>query len=140
LGNGFKLFADFDLILIAELNNKVIGFCLILPDINILIKKINGKLFPFGILTLLTQKGNIKSLRLNVLCVLSEYRNLGVAALLIDQVAKLAHTKGYQKAELSVILESNKEMIRLMKSMDFKPTKTFRVYNSSLHNLKVDPL
>lgn len=136
LCNSFKLFADFDMILIAELNSNVIGFCLLLPDINVLIKKINGKLYPFGIFTLLTQKSKIKNLRLNVLGVLPEYRNLGVAALFIDQMVKTANKKEYQKAELSVILESNLEMIRLMKSLDFTPTKTFRVYCNTINILK----
>ena len=140
LCNSFKLFADFDIILIAELNSKVIGFCLMLPDINILIKKINGKLYPFGIFTLLTQKNKIKNLRLNVLGILPEYRNLGVFALFIDQMEKIVNKKGYQKAELSVILESNIEMTRLMKSLDFKPTKTFRVYCNTLNNLKAHTL
>ena len=136
LCNSFKLFADFDMILIAELNSKVIGFCLVLPDINVLIKKINGKLYPFGIVTLLTQKSKIKYLRLNVLGVLPEYRNFGVPGLFIDQMVKTANKKGYLKAELSVVLESNIEMTRLMKSLGFEPIKTFRVYSNSLDNLK----
>jgi GNAT superfamily N-acetyltransferase len=140
LCNSFKLFADFDMILIAELNSKVIGFCLVLPDINILIKKINGKLYPFGIFTLLTQKSKIKNLRLNVLGVLPEYRNLGVSALFIDQMVKTANRKEYQNAELSVILESNIEMIRLMTSLGFKSTKTFRVYCNTLNSLRANTL
>jgi ribosomal protein S18 acetylase RimI-like enzyme len=124
------------MILIAEFNSKVIGFCLVLPDINVLIKKINGKLYPFGIFTLLTQKGKIKELRMNVLGVLPEYRNLGVSALFIDQMVSTANKKGYQKAELSVILESNIEMTHLMKSLGFEPTKTFRIYSNSLDNMK----
>ena len=136
LCNSFKLFADFDMILIAELNSKVIGFCLVLPDINVLIKKINGRLYPFGIVSLLTQKSKIKYLRLNVLGVLPEYRNFGVPGLFIDQMVKTANKKGYLKAELSVVLESNIEMTRLMKSLGFEPIKTFRVYSNSLDNLK----
>jgi ribosomal protein S18 acetylase RimI-like enzyme len=140
LCNSFKLFADFDMILIAELNSEVIGFCLALPDINILIKKIDGKLFPLGIFTLLAQKNKIKNLRLNVLAIKPEFRNLGVVPLLIDQLVKVANKKGYQKAELSVVLEPNVEMTRLMKTLNFKPTKTFRVYCNTVNNLKAQTL
>jgi ribosomal protein S18 acetylase RimI-like enzyme len=137
MGNSFKFFADYDLIMIAELNGKVIGLGLILPDINILIKKINGKLFPFGIFTLLTQKDKMKSLRLNVLAVLPEYRNLGVAAMLIDNLVNTVEKKKYHGCELSVVLESNIEMIRLLKTLNFKTTRTFRIYRSKTENLKL---
>jgi len=136
MGNSFKFFADYDLILIAEHNSKVIGLCLALPDINILIKKINGKLFPFGIFTLMTKRSKIKSLRLNVLAVLPEYRNLGVAPLLIDHLVNTAEKKNYQRCELSVVLDSNFEMIRLLKTLNFRPIRTFRIYCSKTANLK----
>jgi hypothetical protein len=60
-----------------------------------------------------------------------------VSALFIDQMVKTANKKGYEKAELSLVLESNTEMTRLMKSLGFEPTKKFRVYSNTLHNLKV---
>lgn len=43
-----KLVVDPDAVWMAEYNGKAIGFCLGFPDINILLKKMHGKLFPFG--------------------------------------------------------------------------------------------
>ncbi len=134
--NSFKLFADYEMIFIAELSGKVIGFYLGLPDLNVLIKKINGKLFPFGIFTLLSQRRKIKSMRLVVLCVLPKYQNLGVPALIIDRSTKVAIERGYYKSEMTFIFEANVKMITLLKNLGFKPIKTLRVYSNSIKNLK----
>lgn len=136
LGYSFKAFADFNLILIAEHETKTVGFALVLPDINLLIKEINGKLFPFGIFRLLARKNSIKNLRNNVLAVLPEYRNLGVAPLLIRQLVETANARKYEKGELSMVLDCNMQMTRLIKSLDFKPVKAFRVYRGLISNLK----
>jgi len=135
LGYSFKLFADFNLILIAEQNQKTIGFCLTLPDINELIKKINGRLYPFGIFLLLAQKNRIKNLRLNVLAVLPEYRHMGVAVLLIHEIIKRGLQYGYLKGELSVVLESNNEIIRLIHTLNFTPTREFRIFSMAISEL-----
>ena len=47
-----KLIVDPDAVWIVENNGKAVGFCLGFPDINILLKKINGKLFPLKDLSL----------------------------------------------------------------------------------------
>ena len=53
MGRGFKLIADDDLILLAELRGKPIGFCLTLPDINVVLKELDGHILPFGFFKLL---------------------------------------------------------------------------------------
>jgi GNAT superfamily N-acetyltransferase len=135
LGKSFSFFADYEMILIAEYDNKPIGFCLSLPDVNIIIKKINGRLFPFGIVQFLLLRKKIKSLRLNVLGVIKDYRKFGIAAILINELERRAKMYRYKKCELSVIIEKNPEMINLIRRLEFTPTKVYRVYKSSIQNL-----
>ncbi len=48
-----KLIVDTDAVWMVEDKGKVVGYCLGFPDINILLKKINGNLLPFGFIKLL---------------------------------------------------------------------------------------
>jgi GNAT superfamily N-acetyltransferase len=135
MGNSLVSFADFDMILIAEYDNKPVGFCISLPDVNIIIKKIKGKLYPVGIIKFLYLKSKLKSLRLNVLGVIKEYRKYGIAAMLIHELARRGKMYGFEKCELSIVIEKNVEMITLMKRLEFNPTKVYRIYKSSIQDL-----
>jgi GNAT superfamily N-acetyltransferase len=132
MGKAFELFADFDLINFAFYKNKPVGFCMALPDINVAIKRLNGRLFPFGILKFLYWKRRIKSVRLNVIALLPEHRTKGIAALLIHNVVNKAIQNGYQKGEMSVIMESNRKITKLMDTLGFEKVKTYRVYQLAI--------
>ena len=132
MGKAFELFADFDLINFAFYKDQPVGFCMALPDINVAIKKLNGRLFPIGFLKFLYEKKKIKSIRLNVIAILPEHRTKGIAALLIHHVVNMAIQKGYQKGEMSVIMESNGKIIKLMETLGFEKVKQYRVYRLAI--------
>lgn len=132
MGEAFKLFADFDLIYLAEYENEPVGFCLTLPDINFVLKKLNGRLLPFGIFKLLYYKNKIISLRLNVLSIMPNHRKKGIAPLLIHNLFNQIKQKKYKNCELSVVMDSNKNMIQLIKNLGFKPSKVYRLYSINI--------
>ena len=75
IANDFKKIIDPELVLIAEIKGKPVGFSLALPDYNQVFAKIpNGRLLPFGWLTFLREKKKIDSLRVITLGVVQEYR------------------------------------------------------------------
>ena len=49
LAGSLKQVIDPDLCLIAEVEGEVAGFSLALPDLNQILIRLNGRLFPFGI-------------------------------------------------------------------------------------------
>lgn len=128
MGKGFKLFADYDIILMGEYKSEAVGFCLTLPDMNSILPELKGRLLPFGFLKLKRRLRKASRVRLIVLAVLPGFRNLGIVLLLIRQVVKEAMEKGYQTGELSVVMESNVKMKRLIESLGFQQTKTYRIY------------
>ena len=132
MGKGFKRIADDDLILFAESRGRLVGFCLTLPDINDILKDLNGRLLPFGFLKLLLRRKRLRTARLMVLCVLPAYRDKGVAALLIEHLARVVEEKGYRSGEFSVVIESNFRMTRLLDSLGFKATKRYRIYGADI--------
>ena len=64
--------------------------------------------------------------------VVPEYRGLGIDALLYVETARAAFAKGYERCEMSWILESNDMMNRIIERLGGKIYKTYRVYEKPL--------
>ncbi|MGD9125949.1 MAG: GNAT family N-acetyltransferase, partial [Planctomycetia bacterium] len=94
-----------ELALVAELDGRVIGVLLGLPDYNPRIREINGRLFPFGFLHLLRNKRAIKKVRMISTNVLPEYQRMGVGLALMSALVPDALKYGLQEAEFSWVLE-----------------------------------
>ncbi len=132
MGKGFKLFADDHLVLFAEYKGKPIGICLSLPDVNEILKKLNGRLFPFGVFTFFRQRRRIKCIRVMVLGVKPEYRKTGAAAVLINHLHRVVSAHNYERAELGVVMESNQRMRGLLDTLGFRVIKRYRIYRAQI--------
>lgn len=127
-------FADSDLIFIARDNktNEPIGFNITLPDYNQAIKKMNGRLFPFGFLKFLYYKRKINRLRFFVLFVVPEYRKKGVTSVMYLKTYLNALKKGYTELEGSTIWEYNRDMMNDVESFGAKINITYRIYQKDI--------
>lgn len=127
-----KQIIDPNLVFFVELDGKTIGMSLTLPDANFVLKKMNGHLFPFGVIQALRYQNKIKWARVWALGVLPEYRHLGADGLLIYETAKSAMENGYRYMEASWILADNVDMNRIIKNLGAQLYKTYRVYEMEL--------
>ncbi|MGA1846143.1 N-acetyltransferase [Deferribacter abyssi] len=118
-----------DLCIIAEYNNKPVGFSLALPDINQILIKLNGKLFPFGIFKFITGFKKIDFARVITLGIVKEFRNRGLDYLLYYKTFENGFKHGFYKGELSWILEDNKPMNLALQKMGASVYKTYRIYS-----------
>jgi hypothetical protein len=132
MADQLKMIVDPDLVFFAEIDGKPIGFSLALPDINVILKKINGRLFPFGLLRLLMEKRKIDSARVLILGVIPEYRNKGLPAMFGVETFRSGVSKGYVKGEMSWVLEDNDLMIKAIERMGATVYKRYRVYQMPL--------
>lgn len=126
---------DPDLVLLAEFEGKPIGFCLALPDINQVLIKLKGKLFPLGLLKLLWHtkvRHTINSARIVTFGVVPEFQRRGVDSLLFVEVYERGVANGFESAELSWILESNELMCRGAEQMGAELYKRYRIMEMSL--------
>ncbi len=112
----------------AEINNQPIGFALVMPDYNKIIKGLKGKLFPFGILKLLNWKGKTDWARILILGIIPEFQKRGLDAVLYHEITKRAADLGITKGEASWILEDNEMMNKGTKMMNATLYKTYRIY------------
>jgi GNAT superfamily N-acetyltransferase len=126
-----KPIADPDAIWIVEDAGKPVGFCLGFPDINIILRKIRGRLFPLGFAALLRMRRRLRDFRLFGLAVLPEYHGLGLDVLLYMSLYEALAPRGVHM-EASYVLEDNPPMINALKKLGLVQTKTYRVYQKAL--------
>ncbi len=121
-----------DLVYIAECEGKPIGFSVTLPNYNIILQKLKGHLFPFGIFKLLYYKNKIKSLRVLAMGVVGEYQTRGIDSLFYYYSWKKGLELGYNCGEFSWVLEDNTSMNRIAKHLGAHIHKTYRIYEKSI--------
>ncbi len=127
-----KQVIDPDLVYLAEIDGRPVGVGLTVPDANLVLKKMGGHLFPFGIIQALRYQKKIDWVRVLILGVIPEYRHLGIDAVLYYETAKEALRKGYRHIEGSWILANNVDMNRVLTNFGGKIYKTYRVYEREL--------
>ncbi|NLY02199.1 MAG: N-acetyltransferase [Rhodopirellula sp.] len=118
-----------ELVIVAEVDGKMVGSVFTLPDYNPRIKRINGRLFPFGFLRLLRGKHRIKRVRMLSTNVLPEYQRMGVPLCLLAAMMPKALEWGIEEAEFSWVAESNALSRGSLQKAGLKCEKTFRVYD-----------
>ncbi len=117
---------------IIEVDGKPIGAGLALLDYNPIIKRINGRLFPFGFLHLLLGKKKLKRVRLMSTNVVPEYQRWGFGLLALEQMLPALLAAGVTHGEFSWVLESNHLSRASLERGGTKRTKTYRLYDRSL--------
>jgi len=100
--------------------------------VNVALKPLNGKLFPFGIVRLLWGLRRIRTLRLMALGVKAGFRRRGIDAALVHQAAVNSHAKGYVWCEVGWTLEDNDLINRLIEAVNGDQYKTYRIYERAL--------
>ncbi len=118
--------------LIAEYRGKPIGFMMLLPDFNYVLKRLNGRLLPFGIFKALWYSRKIKDVRLLLLGVKEDFRRRGVDALLFTKAFKYGKKKNYKRVEFSWILEDNYPVQNLIKMVNGRLYRRYRIYETRI--------
>ena len=126
---GLKMLLVPELTTMAEIDGEAVACVFGLLDYNPIIKKINGKLFPFGFLSLLRSKRNIRDIRLVSTNVIPKYQRWGLGLVLLERLVPNVKAWGIETAEFSWVLESNKLSRGSLERGGAKLEKTYRVYD-----------
>jgi GNAT superfamily N-acetyltransferase len=129
MAKGLRFLIVPELALAAEMEGQMVGAVFAIPDYNPRIKKIDGRLFPFGALRLLWRKRKIPRLRLVSTNVLPEYQLLGVGMVLAAGLIPKILDWGIQQAEFSWVTESNSRSRGAIEKGGAKLSKIHRVYD-----------
>lgn len=126
-----------EFVLLAEIDQRAVGFSITIPDFNEAIRPLNGSLtrwgLPINAIRLMHRMKRIKTARMLVLDVIDEYRHRGVAALMILRVLQYGkYVLGHTGAELGWTLEDNTAINRTIEGVGARRYKTYRIYEKRL--------
>lgn len=127
-----KMILDWDLALIMELEGEPVAFCITLPDINQVLRTMNGRLLPFGIFKLLRKKRIINQSRLLLLGVLPEHRHKGLELPLIARSIEVARDRGWIGGECSWTIEDNDSINKAIRLVGGEQYRRYRMYQKPL--------
>ena len=117
---------------IAEVKGEPVGFSLTLPDINPILKKMNGRVFPFGWASYFWNRSKIKLFRVVALGVMTTYRRLGIDAALYYETYKQFLEAKIKWCDMSWVLEDNKGMLVPIRRLGGTIYKRHRIYERNI--------
>jgi len=121
-------------VLIAEdSTERPIGFAIALPDVNSLLKGLNGRLFPLGLFRLLGGVPRLRRYRMFALGVIPEYHGKAVDSLLYRALYESLYTPDTW-LEINYVLEDNWNMVNAINKLGAKPLRRYRVYEMAIGN------
>jgi GNAT superfamily N-acetyltransferase len=132
LASTLKLAVIPELTLLAAIDGEDIGCFVAIPDLNQVLRRLNGRLTPWGLVRFLYQRRRIDTVRVAMMGVKKRYRRLGIDLLFTAEIWKQALKRGIMHGELAWILEDNRLMTRALDEIEAKPYKRYRLYQKDL--------
>lgn len=138
MGQMLTLLVDDDFVQIAEMDNQPVAMIVALPNINEVIRDLNGRLLPTGWIKLLWRLkiGYPGTARVPLMGVRKacQQKRLGpaLAFMVIDAVRQGLIRRNIRKVELSWILEDNSGMRNIIETIGGTVSKRYRVYEKPL--------
>jgi len=126
-------FADTDLAFFIYYENEPAAVCVIFPDINPLLKRLNGRIGLLGLLKVLLYRREVTGLRCLMFGIKEKYRQLGLPMLAFHHIYEIARGKNkYQNLEMGWTLEDNESINSLVEEAGAKRYKKYRIFRKSL--------
>jgi GNAT superfamily N-acetyltransferase len=130
LAQDLQLVYDRNWFMLAKQHDETIGIAITFPDVNQVLKTMNGRLLPLGWWRFLRKSRVIDRVRVSFLGVKPEYQHTGAGALLYMEHFEMAQKTPQTWGEMGWVLETNRAMNRGIEAMGGRIVKRFRVYES----------
>ena len=111
---------------------ETVGVAITVPDVNQVLKRMRGKLLPFGWWHFLRKGRTVDRVRVGFLGVKPEFQHTGVAAKMYMEHFDMAEVRPQTGGEMGWILETNTAMNRGMEAMGGRIVKRYRMYGRPL--------
>ncbi len=130
--NQYRIFIVPELCLIAEVDGEPAGYALSLPDLNVLLRKLRGRITPLGLWHVLFGRKHINRYRVMMGGVRPAFRRQGVLLQCLVDTWERMQARGATEVEISWILEDNTEVLTLARSLGARTVQTLRVFDQPL--------
>lgn len=132
LARDMRPIMDPELVLLAEDDRgEAIGFCIVIPDVNVLLAGMDGRLLPFGWLRLLLRRRHIDRYRVWALGVLPGWQGRGIDALLYRRLNDRLGGRPV-RLEVNYVLDDNVRMTNVIDRMGLEVVHRYRVYEMAI--------
>ncbi len=106
---------------IMDENGKLIAFSVVMPSFSKALKKVNGRLFPFGWIHMLKAQKKNETAAFYLIGIDPEYQGKGVTAIIFEEMQNLFNSKGIEVVETNPELKENTAVQLLWK--DYSPVQ-----------------
>jgi len=117
---------------IADKNDKLIAFSIVMPSFSKALKKMNGKVYPLKFLHILKAQRRNDTAAFYLIGVDPEYQNKGVTALIFKEMNETFIRNGIEVVETNPELEENKAIQALWNDYEHDQHKKRRTYRKNL--------
>jgi GNAT superfamily N-acetyltransferase len=132
VGRDLKQIVQAEGVLIAEdRDGEAIGFAIALPDLNSLLRGLNGRLLPFGWLKLLWGLPRLRRYRMFALGVVPEYHGKGIDSLIYRGLYESLYKPDIW-IEINYVLEDNVPMNNAIRKLNATPSRRYRIYQQQI--------
>jgi hypothetical protein len=131
----FKKIVEPELVLLAFIDDEPAGFSLTMPDYNQVFRRMNGRLFPTGLLKFIYYtkfKKIMNGARIITMGVVHKYQKIGLDLILSYDTFIKGPKLGYWWGEMSWILERNTLMHKAAETLGGRVYKKYRIYDKPL--------
>ena len=117
---------------VVDENDEMIGFAITMPSFTKALKRINGKMFPFGFYHLwrALRKNNRASFYL--IGIKESYQSKGVTAIIFQDIQEMFNKRGITEVETNPELEENKAIHSMWKNYKHELHKRRRTYRKDI--------
>ena len=125
---------DFNLVaIIINKDDEVVAFAITTPSISAALKKIGGKLFPFGFIHILRALKRYELVDMLMIGIAPEYQNKGLNAVIFDHLNSNFIKLGVKKVVANPQLEDNVAVKNIFDYYTGRPFMTRRCYIKELN-------
>ena len=126
-GKNLERIGEWDMFFFVYWDDEPVAFALMVPDINPLLKRFNGKIGLLGWLKYLLYRKEVQGVRGLLFGVKEQYRGRGVPFLALNHTIEILRRRGFSRIELGWNLEENEDINQLEEHLGGRIAKRYRV-------------
>jgi hypothetical protein len=130
--NRYLPLIDPDFIKVTLKKEKPVGFVIAMPDLSNGIIATKGRLFPFGLFTILREMKKSRKMMLMLGGITKDYRGHGLDVLMAMKMLDSAKKRNMNLIDSHLILENNTRMRAECERLDGRIVKKFRIFQKPL--------
>ena len=117
---------------IADANGDLIAFAITMPSFSKALKKVNGKLFPFGIFHIMKARYFNNRASFYLIGVRPDFQNKGITAVIFNEMQKTFNKHGVTIVETNPELVENSAIQKLWRNYEHRQHKRRVTFNRSI--------